>query len=183
MSLSGYLGNSFKNTLSVTQNEKYKDVKGTVAIGAFDFCYDTRNFIVRGNFDYGHLSDSELITKYNMSMRNDSPSPKQAVASDAIAAGIEAGYNIFGLFNDNKLKHQKLYLFGRYEYYDSMHKTEGTVQDAAWCGRQRIATGLNYRPIKDIVLKGEYSIGLLDKAYNNEPSISIGVAYSGLFKR
>lgn len=183
LSLSGYWGNSFKNTLSVTQNEKFKDVKGTVAIGAFDFCYDTRNFIVRGNFDYGHLSDSELITKYNMSMRNDSPSPKQAVASDAIAAGIEAGYNIFGLLNDEKLQHQKLYLFGRYEYYDSMHKTEGAVQDAAWCGRQRIAAGVNYRPIKDIVLKGEYSMGLLDKAYNNEPSISIGVAYSGLFKR
>ena len=183
LSLSGYIGNSFRNTLSVTANEKYKDVKGTVAIGSFDFCYDAHDLIVRGNFDYGHLTDSELITKYNMSMRNDSPSPKQAIGSDAISAGVEAGYNLFGIGNSDKLQSQSLYLFGRYEYYDSMYKTEGTIQDSAWCGRQRVAVGLNYRPISDIVIKAEYSIGLLDKAFNNEPSFSIGIAYSGLFKR
>ncbi|MBO5330897.1 MAG: hypothetical protein J6A72_00740 [Alistipes sp.] len=183
LSLSGYVGNSFRNTLSVTANEKYKDVKGTVAIGSFDFCYDAHNLIVRGNFDYGHLTDSELITKYNMSMRNDSPSPKQAIGSDAISAGVEAGYDLFGIGDNAKLNGQSLYLFGRYEYYDSMYKTEGTIQDSAWCGRQRVAVGLNYRPISDIVIKAEYSIGLLDKAFNNEPSFSIGIAYSGLFKR
>ena len=183
LSLSGYVGNSFKNTLSATANNKYKDVKGTVAIGSFDFCYDAHDLIVRGNFDYGHLTDSELITKYNMSMRNDSPSPKQAIGSDAISAGVEAGYNLFGIGNNDKLQSQSLYLFGRYEYYDSMYKTEGTIQDSAWCGRQRVAVGLNYRPISDIVIKAEYSIGLLDKAFNNEPSFSIGIAYSGLFKR
>lgn len=182
LSLSGYIGNSFKNTLSVTENAKYKDVKGTVAIGAFDFCYDTSNLIVRGNFDYGHLSDSELITKYNMSMRNDSPSPKQAIGSDAIAVGVEAGYDIYSLFSNRKLSGKKLHLFGRYEYYDSMYKTEGGIMDVAWCGRQRVAVGLNYRPLKNIVLKGEYSIGLLDKAYNDEPAISFGIAYFSLFK-
>lgn len=182
LSLSGYIGNSFKNTLSVTENAKYKDVKGTVMIGAFDFCYETKNFVVRGNFDYGHLSDSELITKYNMSMRNDSPSPKQAVGSDAIAVGVEAGYDIFSLANSKKMNGKKLHLFGRYEYYDSMFKTEGSIMDAEWCGRQRVAVGVNYRPLKSIVLKGEYSIGLLDKAYNNEPAISFGIAYFSLFK-
>lgn len=183
LSLSGYVGNSFRNTLSVTANEKYKDVKGTVAIGSFDFCYNAHDMIVRGNFDYGHLTDSELITKYNMSMRNDSPSPKQAIGSDAISAGVEAGYNLFGIGNNDKLQSQSFYLFGRYEYYDSMYKTEGTIQDAAWCGRQHVSVGLNYRPISDIVIKAEYSIGLLDKVFNNEPSFSIGIAYSGLFKR
>jgi hypothetical protein len=50
-----------------------------------------------------------------------------------------------------------------------------------WCGRQRIAAGINYYPIKQIVVKGEYSVGLLEKQYNNEPSVSIGIAYSGFF--
>lgn len=182
LSFSGYVGNSFKNTLSATDNVKFKDVKGTVYIGAFDFCYKSRNLTVRGNFDYGHLTDSEMITKYNMSMRKDSPSPKQAVASDAIATGVEAGYNILALFKGKKVEHERLYLFGRYEYYDSMFKTEGSIQDYKWCGRQRIAAGINYCPVKDIVIKGEYSIGLLDSRYNNEPSISFGIAYAGLFK-
>lgn len=182
LSLSGYVGNSFKNTLSATDNAKYKDVTGTVYIGAFDFCYRGKDLTVRGNFDYGHLTDSEMITKYNMSMRKDSPSPKQAIGSDAIAVGIEAGYNLFGLFNNRHITGKKLYLFGRYEYYDSMFKTEGSIQDHKWCGRQRIAAGINYYPMDDIVVKGEYSIGLLDKGYNNEPAISLGIAYSGLFK-
>ena len=36
LSLSGYAGNSFSNTL-IEPNAKYEKVKGTVLIGAFDF--------------------------------------------------------------------------------------------------------------------------------------------------
>ncbi len=183
LSLSGYVGNSFRNTLSATDSERYRNVRGTVAIGAFDFSYDAHDLIIRGNFDYGHLADSELITRYNMAMRKDSPSPKQAVASDALAGGFEAGYNLFGLSDRENMRRQQLWLFGRYEYYDSMFRTQGTVQDYRWCGRHRMAVGINYRPMKDIVIKGEYSIGMLDKRYNNEPAVSLGIAYSGLFKK
>ena len=183
LSVSGYAGNSFKNTLSPTESEKYKGVKGTVLIGSFDFGYNGHGLIVRGNFDYGHLTDSDMITKFNMSLSKNSPSPRQVIASDALATGVEGGYDVFSSISAMKGKDQKLYLFGRYEYYDSMFKTAEGILDYAWCGRQRIAAGINYFPIKDIVIKAEYSIGLLDKAYNNEPSISIGIAYSGLFKR
>ncbi|MCH5328161.1 MAG: hypothetical protein J1E02_03995 [Coprobacter sp.] len=183
LSLSGYVGNAFKNTLSSTESKRFRDVKGTVSIGAFDFCYDNHHTIIRGNFDYGHLSNSELITKYNMSMRKDSPSPKQAVASDALTGGIEAGYDFFGLSDRKIRQHQQFWVFARYEYYDSMFRTQGSIQDYKWCARHRIAAGINYRPIKDIVIKADYSIGLLDKRYNNEPAVSIGIAYAGLFKR
>ena len=181
LSISGYVGNSFKNSLSPTDSEKYKDVKGTVAIGAFDICYNNNRTIIRGNFDYGHLSDSEMITKYNMAMRKDSPSPKQPVASDAIAAGIEGGFDLFSLNRKLYEAGHKLFVFGRYEYYDSMYKTEKSILDYEWCGRQRIAAGLNYWPNKNIVVKAEYSLGILKKQYNNEPSVSLGIAYSGVF--
>lgn len=183
LSVSGYVGNSFNNTLSVGKDaERYKDVKGTVAIGAFDFHYNDHNWIVRGNFDYGHLSDADDISAYNKSkMSNASPSPKQEVAEAAVAGGIEAGYNLFSQFDKLNDKGQKFYLFGRYDYYDSMHKTSTPLYE--FCGRSRIAAGVNYYPIRDIVLKGEYSIGLLKSPYNNEPAISIGVAYAGFFTR
>ena len=182
LSLSGYIGESFRNTLSPTDSERFKNVKGTVCVGAFDFFYSGHNAIVRGNLDYGHLWDSETITRYNMTMRKDSPSPKQAVASDAIAAGVEAGYNFFGLWRNNKVRKQQLWLFARYEYYDSMFKTQGSVPDYKWTARQHVAAGLNYYPIADIVIKADFHISILDKKYNNEPAVSIGVAYSGLFK-
>ncbi len=181
LSLSGYAGNSFSNSLKPTTSSKYTGVKGTVMIGAFDFAYNDHNWIVRGNFDYGHLTDSDKITAFNMSLQKDSPSPSQPVASDAIAAGIEAGYDIFSQFN--RTKDRKFYIFARYEYYDSMFKTTGGVMDYGYCGRQRVAAGINYYPIRDVVIKAEYSHGILSKAYNNEPSVSIGVAFAGLFKR
>ena len=41
--------------------------------------------------------------------------------------------------------------------------------------------GVNYYPLKEVVLKGEYSIGLLKSKFNNEPAVSVGVAYAGFF--
>lgn len=177
LGLSGYVGNTFHNTLS-QPNENWDDVKGTLAIGAFDFKYDDHNVIARAGVIYGHLSDADRITSYNKKMRNDSPSPKTNIATEAISVGVEVGYNIFAPL---KIEKKKLYVFGRYDYYDSMLSTTGGVLKYDWCGRSRVAAGVNYYPIKDIVVKGEYSIGLMRKPYNNEPSISLGIAYTGFF--
>lgn len=180
LSLSGYAGDSFRNTMAPTQNDKNKGIRGTVTIGSFDFAYSDFGFIARGHIDYGHLSDSKHITTFNMNMSNKSTSKRQKVASDAIATGIEAGFDFFSLSPRLSRDRQRLYLFGRYDYYDSMLKMQNNLDDK-WCGRQRVAAGINYYPIPQIVVKGEYSIGILDKKYNNEPAISLGIAYSGWF--
>lgn len=182
LSVSGYAGNTFSNTLKKATNTIYDNVKGTVLIGSFDFHYNDHNWVARGNFDYGHLSDAALITRYNQSFSNDSPAKKRPVATSAISTGVEVGYDLFGwLGKKQQEKGRKFYLFGRYEYYDSMYKTEDAVTDYEEYGRQRIAFGVNYYPMKDIVLKGEYSLGILKSKFNNEPAVSLGVAYSGFF--
>lgn len=182
LSVSGYAGNTFSNTLKKATNAIYDNVKGTVLIGSFDFHYNDHNWVARGNFDYGHLSDAALITRYNQSFSNDSPAKKRPVATSAISTGVEVGYDLFGwLGKKQQEKGRKFYLFGRYEYYDSMYKTEDAVTDYEEYGRQRIAFGVNYYPMKDIVLKGEYSLGILKNKFNNEPAVSLGVAYSGFF--
>lgn len=177
--LSGYLGNSFRNTLRETDNEKNAGVKGRVTLAAFDCSLNRAGWVLRGSALYGHLTDAAHISNFNRTMPSASPSPRQFVASDAYSMGVEAGYDFFLL--SRKLRdRQRLYLFGRYDAYDSMWKMEkGTPYD--WCGRQRVAIGFNYYPLKEIVIKGEYARGLLKSKYNDEPSISIGVAYSGFF--
>ena len=197
LSLSGYCGNSFRNTLSKTNAEldasAYKDVKGTVSIGSFDFAYNDFGLILRGSFTYGHLSDAAAITQYNISMRKGSVSSKQWVASDALAAGLEIGYDFFSLNQKLKAKHQQFYLFGRYDYYDSMFRFDNQLTDAyAWCGRHRAAIGINYFPIKQIAVKAEFSYGILNqgtradgtrgKLYNDEPQIAFGIVYAGFYK-
>lgn len=179
MGVSAYVGNTFSNTLS-KPNENWSDVKGTLAIGAFDFTYNDHNVIARGSVMYGHLSDADRITSYNKKLRNDSPSPKTNVASSAVSAGVEVGYDIFAPL---KVKNQRLYVFGRYDYYDSMHSTTGGILKYDWCSQNRLTAGINYFPIKQIVVKAEYAYGWMRKPYNNEPAINIGIAYAGFFTR
>lgn len=181
--VSGYMGNSFRNSLMPSEAEKDKEVTGTVAIGSVDFHYDAHHWIARGHFDYGHLSDADRISSYNKGLRKDSPSPQTNVASAALAAGVEAGYDLFSQVRKLRENDRKLYLFGRYEYYDSMYQTTASIGDQKWCERQRVAVGLNYFPMKSIVVKAEYSNRILKSSYNNEPSLAIGIAYSGFFTR
>lgn len=197
LSLSGYCGNSFRNTLSKSNSEldasTYKDVKGTVSIGSFDFAYKDYGLIIRGSATYGHLSDAAAITQYNIAMRKGSVSSKQWVASDALAAGAEIGYDFLSLSNNAKVNRHKLYLFGRYDYYDSMFRYDNKPTDMySWCGRHRAAVGINYFPIKQVGVKAEFSYGILKqgtradgtrgKIYNDEPQIAVGVVYAGFFQ-
>ena len=179
LSLSGYIGNSANNTLNA--NNKYDGLHGTVAIGAFDFLYKGHNFVARGNFDYGHLSNSLEISKANKETRKDSPSPKNNVAEAAIAAGVEAGYDIFAPITKLHRKGHKFYIFGRYDYYDSMFRTVSAMTDEKEWGRHKVTVGFNYYPIRQIVIKGEYSNRIFRAPYNNEPTISLGICYAGMF--
>lgn len=179
LGLSGYVGNSFRNTLYPTDSEKNKGIHGTVSILSFDFKYEGHGFLARGNVDWGHLGDAAHISKFNIAMSKNSTSKRQEVASDVVIAGVEAGYNIFSLIP--RLSSQKFYVFGRYDYYDSMAKMEsGTALQ--WCKRNKISAGINWMPIPQIIVKGDYTYGILDRKYNNEPSINIGIAYVGWFK-
>ena len=181
LGLSGYVGNSFHNDITTITSEQYKGAKGTVMIGAFDFEYSCRGFISRGSFDYGYLTDIDYVNRRNSTQNHTTSSPyaNSLVGKAAVAGGVELGYDFFSL--SSRLKEQKFYLFGRYEYYDSYIPAEGTTPND-WTNRHRIAVGINYFPIPEIVVKAEYSHRFLKSPYNPEPSLSIGIAWSGFFR-
>ena len=188
--LSGYYGSSINNGYNSVEGSNYQK-KGTLGIGTFDFDYKGHNWIVRGNFDYGHLNDAWEITDILQHQTgNTSPYSKSYVGDQVVAYGLEAGYDIFSQIRKLREDEQKLYVFGRYEYYDSYRPASTTqngvkVQqlDRPWTERNRFAVGVNYFPLKDLVVKAEYSRRFLKSPYNDEPSISIGVAYAGWFTK
>lgn len=100
----------------------------------------------------------------------------------AVATGIEAGYDFFSQIAKTRAMHQKMFLFGRYEYYNSYIPVKDKEPEYPYTQRHRMAVGLNYFPIPQIVVKAEYSKRFLKSQYNNEPSISLGIAYQGFFK-
>ena len=179
--LSGYYGHSIGNTYPNDANGAGATYKGKVAVGSVDFTYDAHNWIVRGQADYGYLGDAaELKYMYNR-LNSKSPFKHSAfVSSNAYAIGIEAGYNIFSQIQRLRQKGERLYLFGRYEAYNPYaSKTNGVSYD--YTEVKRMVVGVNYHPIRQIVIKGEYAKRFLKSLYNDEPSVSIGVAYEGFF--
>ena len=179
--LSAYYGHSIGNTYPAEKDGISATYKGQVAIGAIDFTYNGHNWIVRGQADYGHLGDAEQL-KYMYNRRNSKSPYKHSafVSSNAYAIGIEAGYNIFSQIEKMRQQNQKLYVFGRYEAYNPYASdTKGTAYD--YTAVKRAAVGINYMPIKEIVVKAEYSKRFLKSVYNDEPSVNIGVAYEGIF--
>ncbi|MDR1257903.1 MAG: hypothetical protein LBK65_01295 [Tannerellaceae bacterium] len=188
--LSGYFGFSASNSLKAERyvytagsgaTAEKERVNGAVSIGALDAVYDNHHILARANVLYGHLGDSYTISQVNRRLPSASPSPRTNVASDVLSWYVEAGYDVLSFFPGRKNKSDKLYVYGHYGYYDSMYKTAASIAGKAWCEKKIMRLGLNYFPIKDVVVKAEYSLRQFNAPYNNEPSISLGVAYAGLF--
>ncbi|MBQ6557060.1 MAG: hypothetical protein IJP39_07455 [Bacteroidales bacterium] len=185
LSLSGFYGRSFNNTYpyeEIPESSRYYGVKGRTAIGAFDFAYNGARFVARGNADYGYVGDAYTISNMKRNRTaNNAPYKKSAVGRGAVAAGVEAGYDILPWFGVRPGT-DKLFVFGRYEYYNSYIPAAGE-EPADWTARHRIALGVNWLPIPQIAVKAEYSHRFLKAGYNPEPSINIGVCYMAYFNK
>jgi hypothetical protein len=177
---SGYFGYSALNSLK-WDRYKNSNVEGELAIATLDAVYKAHRVMARGNVIYGHLNDSRSISGINKKLPAASPSPRTDVASDALSYYVEAGYDVLPFFRKTKSGNEKLYVFGHYGLYDSMYKTAEGITPKGWSKKQIISGGINYYPLKEIVVKAEYSFRKFDAPYNNEPTVSLGIAYSGLF--
>jgi len=182
--LSGFYGRAMHNTYPYEKpSARYADVKGRTAFGALDFAYTGRRVIVRGNADYGYVGDAAAISAMKRNRTaNEAPYDKSTVARNAMVAGVEGGYDVlpwFGRGGDDG----QLFVFGRYEYYNSYIPGPDQQNNVPYTGKHRIAVGINWFPIPEIAVKAEWSHRFLPAQYNNEPSLSVGVAYMAFFKR
>ena len=167
-------------------------IKGLVTLASFDWCYNDHYVIFRGSATYGHLGDADKIALFNINQSKNSVSKKQNVASDVYAIGAEFGYEFFHFNKTLKEKNQQFYVFARYDIYDSQASITTVQSDKFarnyWAGRQKISGGVNYLPIPQIIIKGEFAYGIVNKnpsasvPYNDEPYVAIGVNYVGLFR-
>ena len=138
------------------------------------------NWIVRGQADYGYISDTPLLNAAKLNAPKSSPYNKTSVGKNAVSLGVEAGYDVFSQITKLRDDRQKLYVFGRYEYYNSYVPTHGQT-NYDFTKRSCIAAGVNYCPVPQVAVKAHWSNRLLKSQYNNEPSINLGVAYQGFF--
>jgi hypothetical protein len=176
MALSGYYGHSAQNSLKW---DRYTNLNGAVSIGAFDAVYNDHHILARTNVLYGHLDDAYAISTVNKKLPSAGPSPRTDVASGVLSYYVEAGYDVLALFSTQK--DRKLYVYGHYGFYDSMYQTAGNIKPKGWSSKTILSGGVNYSPLKEIAVKAEYSYRKFNFPYNNEPAISVGIVYSGMF--
>ena len=183
--LSGYYGQGMHNT---SPNEMegdgktYDKVRANTIVGSVDITLKRWNWIVRGQADYGYVSDTPLLNQAKINQRGTSPYNKTYVGKNAYAVGLEAGYDVFSQIPVLRRHNHKLYVFGRCEQYNS-YLPEATQSKATnnYTKRTNIVCGLNYHPIPQIAIKMDYALRCLTAPCNNEPSLNFGVAYEGFF--
>ena len=108
------------------------------------------------------------------------PYPHAPVGERAWDASLEAGIDLFALA-EWRTGVRRLFLFGRYDHYDSFVPANGWT-DIEWAERQVLAAGINYYPLPQIAVKAEAGVRLLKAQYNNEPYAAVGITWCGFFK-
>ena len=183
--LSGYYGQSMHNTYPNDmegEGKTYDKTKANVLIGSVDFTLDKYNWVVRGQADYGYISDTPMLNSAKINSQKNSPYNKTYVGKNAVAIGVEAGYDIMSAVRAQWAQGRKFFVFARYDYYDSYIRERSQPEATnGYTRRSVVAAGINYHPIPQVAIKAHYSHRFLSSPCNDEPSLNIGVVYEGFF--
>ena len=137
LGLAGYFG----QTQAADEVEDLDGANIDIAMVGLDARYAFQNFTARGQLIYASLSDTEA---YNVLTGRD-------LGSALLGYYGEVAYNLLPIANK-----QRLYIFGRYEQYNTHADTAGSLQKNDAYNRTDITTGLSYHLAPGVVVKGDY---------------------------
>ncbi|MFZ1731094.1 MAG: hypothetical protein WBQ23_03040 [Bacteroidota bacterium] len=137
------LGASFFTGSTTGGNEMLGD--GTVTLVSGDVRYGIGNLALRGEAAMISIADAE---KLNAAFRN-------SVADKLNGWYLEAAYNI--LPHLAARSEQQLFVFGRYEKYNTHAEVTGFTANDAY-DRTEITAGITYKPVPDVAFKIDYQL-------------------------
>lgn len=172
LGFSYYTGDTSGNRNNSTKVEG----DGNLSLFGIHGAYRFDNWLVRGQYLFGKLDDSQAITNANKTTPGLKPGNFSQLGSEAESSFVELSYNSQHLFDLSK----PLYLYTTYEYANPIKEVEqGNATERF--NMESIAFGVNYYPIKNIVLKAELSeqmhaLNTLDNSTNF--SLSMGYFFT-----
>lgn len=174
LGLSAYQGNTNGNR----QKNDLQNTAGNLSIIDAHANIDFENFKLRAMVLYGNLQNSDKISEANRNLPNALNVKRTPVAKNALGYYAEVAYNILPFFIKNN-SNKKLFMFGRYDFYDTMHETTGGVLDNPRWERSVITAGVNYFITPDISLKSHYQINTLglNSSENKEKTFLLGIGF------
>lgn len=151
LGLSGEMGSG--HTRFEGDNDESLYIRSLISLASLSWDYEYDNFIFRGAWQYAYVSNSDK--GYN---------PSGTIARPVDLEGMsvygEVGYDVLG-HNARYAGKQKLYIFGRYsrvDYRNYHELQEGSIV-RFHTGGQRFSFGLNWYPLRQLVVKGECGFG------------------------
>ncbi|MGF1644739.1 MAG: hypothetical protein ACFCUJ_13955, partial [Thiotrichales bacterium] len=153
------------------------NVSAAVSLMELHGRYERGPLTVRGQYFSGEIDNADRVTQANFTTFNAGTLgvSKTPVGSRAESWFVEAGYDLFALFDGMK---GRLDAFARYETYDSHADTAGTIVRNPRYEREATTFGVNYKPRPGIVVKGEYSHRTHAGAVGNEQDfIGVGIGF------
>ena len=146
---------------------------GNLTIIGLHGAYSYENWLIRGQYLFGTLDDSQAITNANKTTPGLKPGNFAQLGSEAESSFVELAYNSQGLFNLSN----PLYLYTTYEYANPIKKVEqGNATDRF--NKESIALGINYFPIKNIVLKAQVAQQMYAQSdLDDSTSFSLSMGY------
>lgn len=167
--------NVYANNPSPNRPKNDFKEKSWLVYGDVHFTFSKHPWRVAALSMFGHIQNSEALSNANRNLSNNLDVKRTPVGKMAAGAYVEAGYDVLS-FVKKEIK-QELYPFARLEWYDSMLKTQGNIFNNPRYERQVYSVGLNYLPIKQIVLKASYAWRILGTE-QKEKTFAMGVGFS-----
>jgi hypothetical protein len=154
----GYQGNTTGN-----RPKPDLDVDAVVTIVEVDASVLSDPVTLRAQYMEGVLTNSEAVTQANKGLSNNLNVKRTPVGSKARAWFIEAGYDLFSLGGDSSDggRETRLDFFLRYDDYDTMAATAGSVVDNAFWERRTATAGINWTPVTGLIVKAHQAVRTL----------------------
>ncbi len=157
------IGGSFFTGATTGGNASLGD--GTVTLLSGDVQYGIGNLALRGEAATISISDADKINA----------AYDKGVADNLNGWYLEAAYNILPHIAQSSA--QQLFLFGRYEKYNTQADVTGFSPNDAY-DRTEITAGITYKPVPDVAFKIDYQ--LFDDARDADPKgqFNAGIGYA-----
>jgi hypothetical protein len=136
-----------------------------VAVIAADARYDVGPLMFRGVLANVSIADAEAIN-----------AAYGAQVGSRIAGGyVEGAYNLLSALAPGSA--QRLNAFLRYENYDTQAKVPAGVVEDESLARRITTLGLSYKPVYNVVFKGDYQLERTKAGLGEGEVLSLGVGY------
>lgn len=156
LGLSGYFG----KTQAEDEVETLDGANIGISMIGLDARYAYQRFTARGQFIHASLSDTD---KYNNLTERDLGSVLQGFY-------VEGAYNLLPL-----TKKQKLFVFTRYEKFNTHADTAGNLVANDAYDRTDVTTGLTYHIAPGVVVKGDYQFRSNESDIDTKDRLNFGI--------